>query len=96
MADNDTFRYLGGLRWTNLFSVHVRMGVYDLGGNGPRTGRLGTSLGRAGGSFFGSFLGHFWDPFFGSFLVHFWAPKWIPNGVQKGTKGVQKVPKNGV
>ena len=30
MADNDTFRYLGGLGLTNLFSVHVRMGVYDL------------------------------------------------------------------
>ena len=30
MADNDTFRYLGGLTCTNLFSVHVRMGVYDL------------------------------------------------------------------
>ena len=30
MADNDTFRYLGGLALPKLFSVHVRMGVYDL------------------------------------------------------------------
>ena len=40
MADNDTFRYLGGLTCKNLFSVHVRMGVYDLGGNGPRLADL--------------------------------------------------------
>ena len=36
MADNDTFRYLGGSRLANLFSVHVRMGVYDLVLSGPR------------------------------------------------------------
>ena len=29
MADNDAFRYLGGLACTNLSSVHMRMGVYD-------------------------------------------------------------------
>ena len=45
MADNDTFRYLGGSTCSNLFGVHVRMGVYDLGGNGPRLAELGAILG---------------------------------------------------
>ena len=27
MADNETFRFLGGLGLTNLFSVHVRIGA---------------------------------------------------------------------
>ena len=69
-----------------FFSVHVRLGVYDLGGNGPRTGRLGTILAYSGGAFFGSFLGSFLGSFFGSFLIPFWAPKWIPKQTPNRSK----------
>ena len=54
MADNDTFRYLGGSALANLFSVHVRMGVYDPVLTGPRTADLKPSWG-ARRAFFGHF-----------------------------------------
>ena len=56
MADNDTFRYLGGSTLTNLFSVHVRMGVYDRVGNGPRLLDLRSASPEAR-AFFGLLLG---------------------------------------
>ena len=56
MADNDTFRYLGGSACSNLFGVHVRMGVYDQVGNGPRLLDLRPSSPEAR-AFFGLLLG---------------------------------------
>ena len=51
-----------------FFGVHVRMGVYDLGGNGPRTGPFEAILAGRGGAFLGSFLGSFSGSFLDSFL----------------------------
>ena len=87
MADNDTFRYLGGLAYKYLFGVHVRLGVYDLGGNGPRTGRLGAILAAPEGPFSGHFWGHFWGPF----LAPFWSTFGPQNGPQNGPKTAPKL-----
>ena len=48
----------------------MRLGVYDLGGNGPRTAGLGAILGVVGGAFLGSFFGHFWVHFLDHFLEY--------------------------
>ena len=44
MADNDTFRYLGGLTLTNDFSVHTRIGVCLGVLSGAMTGDSGAIL----------------------------------------------------
>ena len=67
----------------------MRLGVYDLGGNGPRTGRLGTILGRArGGSFgviFGVIFGVLFWLLFGPLLAPKMAPKTDPKPLQNST-----------
>ena len=54
MADNETFRFLGGLRWTNLFSVHTRIGACLGVLSGAKTGDLEAIL-PAIGAVFGIF-----------------------------------------
>ena len=44
MADNETFRFLGGLALANLFSVHVRIGACLGVLSGAKTGGLGAIL----------------------------------------------------
>ena len=75
-----------------FFSVHVRLGVYDLGGNGPRTAGLGAILGRLGrsggtlfGSFLGSFLGSLFWLLFGPLLGPKMDPKTDPKPLQNST-----------
>ena len=98
MADNDTFRYLGGLarESLNLFSVCaigcVRPGR-ERAQTCPTWDYLGPSCGPSwavpagpGRLFFGSFLGSFLGSFFGSLLVHFWLPKWPPKRTQNRSK----------
>ena len=70
-----------------FFSVHVRLGVYDLGDNGPRTGRLEAILAGRGGLFSGHFWGHFWGPF----LAPFWSTFGLQNGPQNGPKTAPKL-----
>ena len=55
MADNETFRFLGGLGWTNDFSVHTRIGVCLGVLSGAMTGDSGAILGGPRGC-----LRHFW------------------------------------
>ena len=82
MADNDTFRYLGGLALEGFFAY-----MYDLGGNGPRTGPLEAILAVRGGAFWGHFWGHFRDPF----LAPFWSTFGLQNGPQNGPKTAPKL-----
>ena len=66
----------------------MRLGVYDLGGNGPRTDRLGTILGRRGALFrviFGSFLGSLFWLLFGPLLGSKMDPKTDPKPLQNST-----------
>ena len=44
MADNETFRFLGGLGLENLFSVHVRIGACLGVLSGAKTGPFGPIL----------------------------------------------------
>ena len=75
MADNETFRFLGGLRRTILFSVCVRMGACLGVLLGARTARLEAILTSPQGT---QKLSHFW--------CHFWSTFWSQNGPQNGPK----------
>ena len=68
------------------------MGVYDLGGNGPRTGRLGTILdllvllgGGLFGVIFGVIFGVLFWLLFGPLLAPKMAPKTDPKPLQNST-----------
>ena len=66
----------------------MRLGVYDLGGNGPRTGRLGAILGKRGGLFgviFGVIFGVLFWLLFGPLLGSKMAPKTDPKPLQNST-----------
>ena len=70
----------------------MRLGVYDLGGNGPRTARLGTILGRLGPhawSFFrvifGVIFGVLFWLLFGPLLAPKMVPKTDPKPLQNST-----------
>ena len=70
----------------------MRLGVYDLGGNGPRTGRLGTILGRPGRTggtlfriIFGVIFGVLFWLLFGPLLAPKMAPKTDPKPLQNST-----------
>ena len=75
MADNETFRFLGGLTRTILFSVHVRMGACLGVLLGARSGRLEAILTGSGGA---QKWSHFWS--------HFWSTFGSQNGLQNGPK----------
>ena len=75
MADNETFRFLGGLTWTILFSVCVRMGACLGVLPGARSGRLEAILRGIQGS---QKWSHFWS--------HFWSTFGSENGPQNGPK----------
>ena len=75
MADNETFRFLGGLTWTILFSVHVRMGACLGVLLGARTARLEAILTSRQGT---QKWSHFW--------CHFWSTFGSQNGPQNGPK----------
>ena len=89
MADNDTFRYLGGLGLKGFLAYMCDWVCTTWEETGPELADLELSwavLAVPGGPFFGSFLGSFLGSFFGSFLVHFWLPKWPPKRTQNRSK----------
>ena len=75
MADNETFRFLGGLACSILFSVHVRMGACLGVLLGARTGRLEAILRHCTWT---QNWSHFWD--------QFWSAFGSQNGPQNGPK----------
>ena len=87
MADNDTFRYLGGLALKGFLAYMCDWVCTTWEETGPERADLGLSWPTRGGPFSGHFWGHFWDPF----LVPFWSTFGPQNGSQNGPKTVPKL-----
>ena len=89
MADNDTFRYLGGLRLTTFLAYMCDWVCTTWEGTGPELADLGLSwavLPAREGLFrviFGVLL---WGPF----LASFWSTFGLQNGPQNGPKTAPK------
>ena len=77
MADNDTFRYLGGLGLEGFLAYMCDWVCTTWEEMGPELADLGLFC-RAGGAFFGSFLGSFLGSFFGLLFGPLLAPKMDP------------------
>ena len=87
MADNDTFRYLGGLTLEGFLAYMCEWVCTTWEGTGPELADLELSWGRRGGPFSDHFWGHFWGPF----LAPFWSTFGPQNGPQNGPKTAPKL-----
>ena len=87
MADNDTFRYLGGLALESFLAYMCDWVCTTWEETGPELPDLGLSWAGRGGSFWGHFWGHFWGPF----LAPFWSTFGPQNGPQNGPKTAPKL-----
>ena len=88
MADNDTFRYLGGLGLEGFLAYMCDWVCTTWEGTGPELADLGLSCRMRGGPFwviFGIIFGVLFWLLFGSFLGPKMAPKTDPKPFQNST-----------